>query len=192
MNSSRDLVRSAIAVEGLVGRRVTQRLIDLTCAFGISLEEFVCDRSRSRELQALLLLTDTDLAALDAAANPPLAVVELLALELSLAAQESKAFADTVHFPRMLAFADDLGHHVTSCQRLLKPPVPPVYYGHALRFLTLWTFSLPFALLKNISGPMLVPAVGFVTWALFGLRELVRRPEYINLVFISLFDSLGK
>lgn len=57
--------------------------------------------------------------------------------------------------------------------------MPPVFYRHALRFLTLWTFTLPFALLDKFpSTKTLVAAMGLVTWALFGLRELGVKAQY--------------
>lgn len=175
LNSSRDLLRTAVACESLLGRSRTQRLVDLTCAYGMALEGFVCQRpTSSKELDALLT-NPGDRATLQLAANGPLAIVELLTLEAVEAGRESKPLAESVHFPRLLGFIDELGHHVTSCQRLMKPPVPPVFYGHAMRFLTLWTFTLPLALLPTLPQWALVPSVGFVTWALFGLRELVRR-----------------
>ena len=71
------------------------------------------------------------------------------------------------------------GHHITRCQRLSKPHVPPVFYRHALRFLTLWTFTLPFALLDKFpSAKTLVAAMGLCTWALFGLRELGVKAQF--------------
>jgi hypothetical protein len=39
-------------------------------------------------------------------------------------------------------------------------------------------FTLPFALLDKLPGRALVPAVGIVTWALFGLRELGIKAQY--------------
>lgn len=71
------------------------------------------------------------------------------------------------------------GHHITTCQRLSKPHVPRIFSVYALRFLTLWTFTLPFALLQKFSSTkMLVAAMALVTWALFGLRELGVKAQY--------------
>jgi predicted membrane chloride channel (bestrophin family) len=57
--------------------------------------------------------------------------------------------------------------------------VPRFFYAHALRFVSLWTFTLPFALLNTFpSTKTLVVAMGLVTWALFGLRELGVKAQY--------------
>lgn len=57
--------------------------------------------------------------------------------------------------------------------------MPRIFYAHALRFLTIWTFTLPFALLDKFpSAKTLVAAMALVTWALFGLRELGVRAQY--------------
>lgn len=170
LNTSRDMVRAAICAEYYMGPAYTRRFIDLTCAYGIALEEFVCGYDRKAELDRVL--TEADTAAIRGIANKPLAIIELLAVEICRAGRKFPDLSNSVHFGRLLGFADELSHQITTCQRLMKPPVPPMYYGHALRFLTLWTFTLPLALVSRVQMPCLVPAVGFVTWALYGLREL--------------------
>jgi predicted membrane chloride channel (bestrophin family) len=117
-------LRTVVACEGLLGANVARRLADLTCAYGLVLEETFQGHKREKELS--LLLRDSDLAALSVATDRPIVVVGLLAETLVEAASESSSFAGSPHFPRLLAFVDQLGHSVTKCQRLMKPPVPKV------------------------------------------------------------------
>lgn len=170
MNRSRDIVRTAVAYEPVIGTPRARRIVDLTCAFGVVLEEYACQRTRARELE--ILLRPSDLAALELASNRPLAVIELLSEEIIGYGASSRDARNSMEYQRLLGFLDELGHQVTQVERLLKAPIPAAYYGHALRFLTVWVFTLPLALLDKLPMPALVPATGFVTWALFGLREL--------------------
>lgn len=145
------------------------------------------------------------LGAAPSGSNRPLVMTELLAEEVVRTAGARPAFESSPHFPRILGFIDNLGrcraavdmaadshkprntnltsratgHHITRCQCLSKPHVPPVFDKHALRFLTLWTFTLPFTLLDKFpSAKTLVVAMGLCTWALFGLRELGVRAHF--------------
>ena len=183
LDTSRDMVRCVVGAESLVGSGgqpiPSRRLLDLTCSYGILLEEFVTQKSRALELEALLDERDfLVLAKATAGTNRPLALTELLAEEVVQLAKTHSEFRASPQFGRMLNYIDELGHHITKVQRLMKPPVPPMFYTHALRFLTIYLFTLPFALLDKIPGNVLVPAMGLVTWALYGLRELGIKAQY--------------
>eukprot|EP00624_Nannochloropsis_granulata_P002844 evm.model.NODE_24621_length_25093_cov_31.727453.5 len=181
LDTSRDMARCAIGAESLLGGSgppfPARRLMDLTCAYGILLEEFVTRKQRQLELEALLEKRDLEILRLGAA-NRPLALTELISEEVVRVAKTDAVFRDSPYFGRLLEHIDHLGHHVTQVQRLTKPPVPSFFYTHALRFLTLYVFTLPFALVDKLPGRALVPAVGIMTWALFGLRELGVKAQY--------------
>lgn len=181
LDTSRDMARCAIGAESLLGSSgppfPARRLMDLTCAYGILLEEFVTRKQRQLELEALLEKRDLEILRLGAA-NRPLAMTELISEEVVDEAKTSAVFRNSPYFGRLLEHIDQLSHHVTQVQRLMKPSVPPFFYTHALRFLTLYVFTLPFALVDKLPGHALVPAVGILTWALFGLRELGIKAQY--------------
>ena len=196
LDTSRDIIRTIVACGPLLGDGDgaagghgygprARRLLDLTCAYGVLLEEFVTGKTRGEE-QLRRLLTPADFQALDweggganRELNRPLIMTELIAEEVAALGRERPEFGSSPYMARLLGFVDALGHHVTRTQRLSKPQVPPMFYAHALRFLTLWTFTLPLALLDKIPSPsLLIPAMGMVTWALFGLRELGVKTQY--------------
>jgi len=60
---------------------------------------------------------------------------------------------------------------VGAAERIAQTPVPLHYARHALRFLTIWCFALPLALVEQL-GLLTVPATAFIVWALYGLREI--------------------
>lgn len=111
LDTSRDMIRAVVACEHLIGGPIAaRRLLDLTCAYGVLLEEFVTGESRELELRRLLL--PTDLQALHAAppgSNRPLVMTELIAEELVKTSRLHPEFEASPHFSRLLGFVDSLG-----------------------------------------------------------------------------------
>ena len=71
----------------------------------------------------------------------------------------------------LISKADKLSGCIGACERIHQTAVPLNYARHSLRALTLWLFTLPFALvgsLKLITGP----ALFLVSWLLFGVYEI--------------------
>jgi predicted membrane chloride channel (bestrophin family) len=133
----------------------------------------------SREEELGELLNERDFLVLEKRRNHrPWAMTEIIAQEVAHSAKEYREFRESPYFIRFLINIDRLGHHITEIQRLTKSPVPPIFYTHALRFLTLWLFTLPFALVDKLPMRALVPTMGLMTWILFGLRELGIKAQY--------------
>lgn len=71
----------------------------------------------------------------------------------------------------LLSMVSRLSHTVGRCERLVQTPVPLSYARHTSRFVSVWTLTLPFALVSSLGW--LTPVVVFViTWALFGILEI--------------------
>jgi len=61
----------------------------------------------------------------------------------------------------------------SSCEKILRTPVPWTYSRHTSRFLTLWMSSLPFALLGSVSHKGLLVGIVFAaSYCLFGIEEI--------------------
>lgn len=61
---------------------------------------------------------------------------------------------------------------VSECEKIKCTPLPLSYNRHASRFFSVFTLTLPFALIKETS-PVLVPAItAFVAWILFVTEEI--------------------
>jgi len=71
----------------------------------------------------------------------------------------------------LLSMVTKLSHSVGRCERLVQTPVPLSYAHHTTRFVSIWTLTLPFALVSSL-GWLTAPVVSVVTWALFGILEL--------------------
>lgn len=71
----------------------------------------------------------------------------------------------------LISKVEKLSGCIGACERIHQTAVPLNYARHSLRALTLWLFTLPFALvgsLKYVTGPVLF----LVSWLLFGVYEI--------------------
>eukprot|EP00980_Cylindrotheca_fusiformis_P029419 scaffold23471_cov141-Cylindrotheca_fusiformis.AAC.16 len=71
----------------------------------------------------------------------------------------------------LIARVEKLSGCLGACERIHQTAVPLNYARHSLRALTLWLFTLPFALvgsLKAVTGPV----VFLISWLLFGVYEI--------------------
>jgi predicted membrane chloride channel (bestrophin family) len=91
-------------------------------------------------------------------------------------AQEIRKIPDQATFTSrerltLLKYVDKLSGCIGGAERIHQTMVPLNYARHTLRALTLWLFSLPFAVVKDLklmTGPMLF----LVSWLLFGVYEI--------------------
>jgi putative membrane protein len=103
------------------------------------------------------------------AQNRPLWVCDRMAIEL-------KNVPDGFNFSArerlaLISKVDKLSGCIGSCERIHQTAVPLNYARHSLRALTLWLFTLPFALVGSLelcTGPVLF----LVSWLLFGVYEI--------------------
>mmetsp|Transcript_45463 Transcript_45463/g.68604 ORF Transcript_45463/g.68604 Transcript_45463/m.68604 type:complete len:330 (-) Transcript_45463:140-1129(-) len=62
------------------------------------------------------------------------------------------------------------------CERLYRTPVPLLYTGHTLKFLTFWVTTLPFALYDVFKSSwnhiLLIPGIAVMAFVFFGIEEI--------------------
>ena len=71
----------------------------------------------------------------------------------------------------LLKSVDELSSTIGQCERIRQTAVPLNYARHALRSLTLWLFTLPFCMVKDL-GLLTGPATGIIAWVLFGIYQI--------------------
>lgn len=101
--------------------------------------------------------------------NRPLWVCDRLSQEL----QDVK-YTENFTSRERLAFLSHIGKltkAIGECERIHQTAVPQNYARHSLRSLTLWLFTLPFAMVKEL-GLLTGPVIGFITWILLGVYEI--------------------
>jgi len=103
------------------------------------------------------------------AQNRPLWVCDRMAKEL-----HSIPEADNFTARERLALVykvEKLSNSIGACERIHQTVVPLNYARHALRSLTVWLLSLPFALVKDM-GLTTGPILFVMSWMLFGVYEI--------------------
>jgi len=94
----------------------------------------------------------------------------------------------------LLGQVDKLTNAIGQCERIHQTAVPLNYARHSLRSLTIWLFTLPFAVVKDLG--MLTPFVTAVSaWLLFGVYQIgysIEDPFQGSLRLSILCDSIRK
>jgi len=71
----------------------------------------------------------------------------------------------------LLSKIEKLSDAIGQCERIHQTAVPLNYARHSLRSLTLWLFTLPFALVKDL-GLLTGPVTAGIAWLLFGVYQI--------------------
>jgi len=108
------------------------------------------------------------------AQNRPLWVVDRMSKELATV-PDGPNFTNRERLA-LLKMVDKLSHSIGKCERIHQTVVPLNYARHALRSLTFWLISLPFALVDSL-GLLTGPMVCIISWILFGVYEIGTRIE---------------
>jgi predicted membrane chloride channel (bestrophin family) len=104
------------------------------------------------------------------AQNRPLWVCDRMAKELHSVPDNGTQFTARERLT-LLSKVDALSRTVGACERIHQTVVPLNYARHALRSLSMWLVSLPFALVKDM-GLMTGPILFVISWMLFGVYEI--------------------
>lgn len=115
------------------------------------------------------LLPDMAMEECARAQNRPLWVCDRMAKELH-SVPDSDRYTARERLA-LLSKVDKLSATIGACERIHQTVVPLNYARHALRSLTMWLLSLPFALVKDL-GLMTGPTLFLVSWMLFGVYEI--------------------
>ena len=71
----------------------------------------------------------------------------------------------------LLGMVDKLTNCIGQCERIHQTAVPLNYARHSLRSLTVWLFTLPFALVKDL-GLFTAPVIAVTAWLFFGVYQI--------------------
>mmetsp|Transcript_18039 Transcript_18039/g.38983 ORF Transcript_18039/g.38983 Transcript_18039/m.38983 type:complete len:508 (-) Transcript_18039:44-1567(-) len=145
-------------------------------------EETGASRRKTRELCWVdkrtlpwKLIPGSALQLLARAQNRPLWVCDRMAKELAVVSDIAPAFTNRERMT-LLAFVDKLSRSIGACERIHQTVVPLNYARHALRSLTVWLWTLPFVLVKDL-GLLTGPVVAVLSWIFFGVYEIGSRIE---------------
>ncbi len=120
------------------------------------------------------LLPDPVLNKLGNSHNRPLWVTDRLSLEFTEIKYDDN-FTSRERL-ELLKHCNTLSKCIGHCERIHQTAVPLNYARHALRSLTLWSFTLPFGVVDKL-GLLTGPVVGIVAWLMYGVYEIGHRIE---------------
>jgi predicted membrane chloride channel (bestrophin family) len=109
------------------------------------------------------------------AQNRPLWVCDRMAKELAMVDDVLPKWTNRERLA-LIGCVDKLSRSIGACERIHQTVVPLNYARHALRSLTVWLWTLPLVMAKDL-GLMTGPVVAVVSWILFGVYEIGSRIE---------------
>ncbi len=115
------------------------------------------------------LLSDSALNQCARAMNRPLWSCDRISREI-VSVPYSDTFTSRERLS-MLSQVDKLSNAIGQCERIHQTAVPLNYARHALRSLTIWLLTLPFALIKDC-GLLAAPVCGITAWLMFGVYQI--------------------
>ena len=121
------------------------------------------------------LIPEGSLASLSRAQNRPLWVCDRMAKELVVVEDMIPSFTNRERMA-LIGYVEKLSRSIGACERIHQTSVPLNYARHALRSLTVWLWTLPAVLVKDL-GLLTGPAVAVLSWILFGVYEIGSRIE---------------
>ena len=134
---------------------------------GLNQEPHFCTVDRRSMPWGLFAKTQLDICA--NASNRPLWSCDQMAREV-VSIPYSETFTSRERLT-LLGNIDKLSNAIGQCERIHQTTVPVNYARHALRSLTFWLVTLPFALVKD-SGLLTGPVTGIIAWVLFGIYQI--------------------
>lgn len=121
------------------------------------------------------LIPGTALELCARAQNRPLWVCDRMAKELAVVEDMTPTFTNRERLA-LIGYVDKLSRSIGACERIHQTVVPLNYARHALRSLTVWLWTLPFVLVKDL-GLLTGPVVAILSWILFGVYEIGSKIE---------------
>jgi len=94
----------------------------------------------------------------------------------------------------LLGHVDKLTNAIGECERIHQTSVPLNYARHSIRSLTVWLFTLPFAMIKDL-GLLTGPAMAVIAWILFGVYQIgytIEDPFQGSLRLTNLCDGIRR
>eukprot|EP01038_Epipyxis_sp_PR26KG_P007877 gene7877-10693_t len=125
------------------------------------------------EIAPWLTATTLDIQTVQKQKNRPNFLLRYLSSEIHNALHEKypNSLEATLHEGHFSELTHHISGAITNCERIVKQPVPLAYTRHTSRFLSLYLFSLPFALIKDLNW-WSVPVMSAFCWSFACIQEI--------------------
>lgn len=177
LDSGRDLSRYAVIFRRQIGSEKAARICCLVQAFPCCMIEHLRGRADKQLRKKLERLIGDSRAGVERdlplSTNRPLFIVNRLATTITRVPNEEGSQAMWTNRERcmMLGIVETLSQSIGECERIVQTPVPLTYVRHTSRFLSIFMFTLPCALVGRL-GAITVAVTMVAGWALFGILEI--------------------
>ena len=115
--------------------------------------------------------------AVDPGGDDAIGVCQRIHRSLAAAEAASEKTFYSLQLAALAAHADKLVDVVGACGRIMRTPLPLSYSRHTSRFLSIWSFTLPFVLIDAVGYLATVPATAVLCWMLFGIEDIGHQIE---------------
>ena len=85
---------------------------------------------------------------------------------------KSKNLIAAAHFVEAGHMIDTLMFAMSSCEKILRTPLPWTYSRHTSRFVSLWLITLPFALIENLNKGLTIAITIAASYCMLGIEEI--------------------
>lgn len=143
---------------------------DSTTRQRVAREQFVQKCCVDRRTLPWSLFPPTTLMRCTKSSNRPLWLCDLLSRELVDIPLSEPEYSSRER-SMFLAHVEKLSKSIGECERIHQTAVPLNYARHSLRSLTLWLFTLPFAVIGDL-GLLTGPVMGAIAWLLLGVYQI--------------------
>ena len=99
---------------------------------------------------------------------------------------KKRELLENLHILEISHAVGSLASYLKACERILNSPVPWSYSRHTSRFLTIYTATLPLAVVSTL-GWLTVPVMTVLCWCLFGIEEIVSHTVHCIKVIVELY-----
>lgn len=144
-----------------------EKSIKLLTAFAIATKRHLRSEAIEQDLDGIL--TEEEVIKLRNAKHAPLELTLWLGDYLQKQVQSDRI--DTNYFVTMNNHLNSLVEGLTSCERILKTPLPPAYCIYLKRLILIYCIGLPFHLVIEIDWLAAI-AVGLVSFILLGVEQI--------------------
>lgn len=148
---------------------VVVHVIRLLSAYPYVLKQHLRGESNAAEIATFL--TEDEIAQLDNVDNRPLSIMTSLSIALAPLINDNSTETGARHnlvWQQMDGHIQMLMNAAGITERLATTPIPLSYSRHTSRFLSIWTFTLPFVLVHIMDPIAAMVGQFFICWALLG------------------------
>jgi len=177
----RSLTRVTVSNRELLSPQALDEVLAHLSAYPVALKQHLRGENDPDELQAIYdafgatatSKRDDAVRRILCADNAPLVIMMALSNAFySLAVPSKEMMRIQSLLERIEESLGEISRILSDCEKIKCTPLPLSYSRHSSRFFTLFSFTLPFSLVKDTTPLLIAPVVVGMSWVLFATDEI--------------------